>query len=123
MTSTGSERGLSPRGAGFAGPLPMIWDRPKCSARLFFEDCEMTTADKAMDFWIYDGAPSEPGWYAVLVCYDSEEGAFPQGAYWDGYAWSWAAVVAFGESRATKQLAKELAYEHDPDAPMKEQDK
>jgi hypothetical protein len=53
--------------------------------------------------WNYDGKPSAPGWYAVLVCYDACEGVFPMGAWWDGANWQQKAVVAFGDYGSTKQ--------------------
>ena len=68
------------------------------------------------EFWNFDGNPNEQGWYAVIVCYDEQEGSFPRAAYWDGSAWTERSVVAFGEKRATKDAAKRLAYTHDPDA-------
>ena len=68
------------------------------------------------NFWNYtEGPPDTCGWYAVLICYDPMEGAFPQAAFWDGYTWSRKAVSAWGASRETSALALELAYEHDPD--------
>ena len=67
-------------------------------------------------FWQYNSRPNEAGWYAVLVCYDEAEGMFPQAAHWDGNNWGRKAVVSFGESRATEQGAKALAYEYDPGA-------
>jgi hypothetical protein len=65
--------------------------------------------------WNYDGKPSAPGWYAVLVCYDACEGVFPMGAWWDGANWQQKAVVAFGDYGSTKQEAEDLAYAHDLD--------
>lgn len=67
--------------------------------------------------WVYDGKPSNPGWYAVLVCYETHEGASPMGAWWDGDKWHQEEVIAFGGARLTKQAAEELAYKHDPDDP------
>lgn len=69
--------------------------------------------------WIFDGTPPSdaPGWYAVLICYDAEEGVFPSGAEWDGEKWRKKAVIGFlGERRQTQKEAVNLAYEHDPDA-------
>ena len=36
---------------------------------------------------IHDGEPAAIGWYAVVICYDANEGAFPDTAYWDGRFW------------------------------------
>lgn len=69
-----------------------------------------------MDWWKSHSIPNEPGWYPVLICYDGEEGVFPQGAWFDGKKWDSSAVVAFGDHRqGTKELATEPAYAHDPD--------
>lgn len=68
--------------------------------------------------WIFVGTPpaDKPGWYAALICYDEQEGAFPSAAEWDGAAWKQKAVVGFGERRPTQKEALELACEDDPDA-------
>lgn len=68
--------------------------------------------------WMFDGTPpaDAPGWYAVLICYDAEEGVFPSSAEWDGTAWEEKAVVGFGERRPTQKEATDLAYENDLDA-------
>jgi len=68
------------------------------------------------NFWNFDGDPNEQGWYAVIICYDEQEGAFPCAAYWSGDTWNKKAVVAFGEKRETESEARRLSYEHDPDA-------
>lgn len=60
--------------------------------------------------------PKAPGWYAVLICYDPQEGIFPSAAYWDGEKWNRKAVSGFGERRETEAEAEALAYENDPDA-------
>jgi len=33
---------------------------------------------------INDPRPKQRGWYAVLICWEPEEGHFPDAAYWDG---------------------------------------
>lgn len=66
--------------------------------------------------WKFLKDPSAAGWYAVLVCYDPQEGVFPAGAYWDGEKWSRKAVHGFGEKCETEKEAEELAYANDPDA-------
>ena len=67
--------------------------------------------------WHFDGTPDAAGWYAVLVCYDAEEGAFPMGAEWDGAKWKQRFVAAFGDRCETADEAKDLAYDNDPDNP------
>lgn len=66
--------------------------------------------------WNYEGKPSQIGWYAVLICYDENEGVFPNAAWWDGDRWSRKSVICFGDMRCTEQEAEQLAYDHDPDA-------
>lgn len=63
--------------------------------------------------WNYDDKPTTAGWYAALVCYDLQEGIFPEGAWWDGNTWEHTHVVAFGSIHPTQEEAKTTAYEHD----------
>ncbi len=74
---------------------------------------------ESMMEWIFGKTPppDAPGWYAVLLCYDTEEGVLPGSAEWDGAAWKHKAVVAFGERRDTEREADDLAYDNDPDIP------
>jgi hypothetical protein len=37
--------------------------------------------------WLFDDQPDEPGWYAIIKCWDPEEGLFPDAARWDGARW------------------------------------
>jgi len=64
--------------------------------------------------WELGKIPEKPGWYAVLLCYDEREGAFPGAAYFDGLGWSNKHVVACGDMCDTKREAETLAYENDP---------
>ena len=66
--------------------------------------------------WEFLKDPSENGWYAVLICYDPQEGIFPSAAYWDGEKWSHKSVSGFGVKCETEKEAEDLAYAHDPDA-------
>ena len=65
--------------------------------------------------WEYMKNPNEPGWYAVLICYDPLEGISPGAGYWDGQKWNRKAVLGFGEKCETEAEAEALAYENDPD--------
>ena len=65
--------------------------------------------------WDYDNDPTEDGWYAVLVCYDPQEGIFPMAAYWNG-RWEKKCVIAIGHRCNTEAEAERLAYDHDPEA-------
>lgn len=44
-------------------------------------------ADKPGMFRCDEASPAEHGWYAVMLCYDSEEGVLPGTAEWTG-SWS-----------------------------------
>lgn len=73
--------------------------------------------DEQKNEWQFDGHPGIAGWYAVLICYDPEEGVFPSGAYWDGEKWVQKAVVGYMQPpQADLKAASFLAYKHDPDA-------
>jgi hypothetical protein len=63
--------------------------------------------------WNYEGRPTEAGWYAVLICYDTQEGIFPDARLWDGEKWNGKAVLAFGDKCESESDANRLAYEHD----------
>jgi hypothetical protein len=60
------------------------------------------------DDWNYDDDPTEPGWYATNVCWESEEGSFPGAGYWNGSKWdpyegpvvSWSFQRFFSEKEA-----------------------
>ena len=65
--------------------------------------------------WQAESTPNSPGWYAVLICWDMQEGVFPSAAYWDGREWSIYSVVSFGDRCDTQKEAIELGYENDPD--------
>lgn len=65
---------------------------------------------------VYDTKPSSEGWYAVLSCFDPNEGFFPVGDFWDGEKFvsglpvsNWVDVVF-----NTEQEAERFAHKHDP---------
>ena len=70
--------------------------------------------------WIHAPPPADkPGWYAQLVCYDVEEGAFPCGAYWDGEKWVGGPDFIGYTSHLplvlpSKEEAQKLADQYDP---------
>lgn len=69
-----------------------------------------------IEHWDFDGTPpAEPGWYEVLICYDEQEGIFPDGAWWDGIRWERKGVLAFGIMKPSQQEAAESARAHDID--------
>lgn len=74
--------------------------------------------------WNYEGQPTEAGWHAVLICYDEQEGIFPDARFWNGETWcsreygdetshDRKGVLAFGDKCESKDDAKRLAYEYD----------
>lgn len=69
-----------------------------------------------------DKPPTEPGWYAVLWCFDPDEGYFPAGFYWDGERWYDGEKVRVPpvamrspQSFAEEEDATDWAREHDPE--------
>lgn len=60
--------------------------------------------------------PKTAGFYAILFCYDPDEGTFPDSRFWDGKEWDeslpivWVSSIAF----PTKEDAEDWAYENDP---------
>lgn len=74
------------------------------------------------DFWVYESeAPASSGWYPVLICYDEQEGIFPNALRSDGKNWAQKLpVIARGNTArpfSTEKDAHDWAYAHDPDAP------
>jgi hypothetical protein len=67
--------------------------------------------------WNYSGKPSAKGWYAVLICWDAEEGEFPRAAYWDGAVWNTTGPVTayYPDICGSETEATDLAYRNDPD--------
>jgi len=69
-----------------------------------------------MEFWNYlNNEPTQPGWYAVLMCFDSEEEAYPCAAEWGGTDWTCRGVLYFGgQAMPSEAEARALALQHDP---------
>jgi hypothetical protein len=66
--------------------------------------------------WTDGNKPAEPGWYAVVQCWDPEEGLFPDAALWLGDKWAEkTAVVSHAGPFADRQAAEDWADEHDPE--------
>lgn len=59
-----------------------------------------------------------PGWYAVVICWDGNEGMFPSASFWNGLAWSDdnRPIAAFHGPHPSKEDAERWAYDHDPEA-------
>jgi hypothetical protein len=60
--------------------------------------------------------PEIPGWYATMHSWDIEEGAFPDGHYWDGENWSYKRCPIYLWSIRpfdTEAEAKKWAYDND----------
>lgn len=79
----------------------------------------------ASNFWQYGrtlpAIAELPGWYAVLVSWDSEEGLFPQADFFERPAhWrSGRPVVAFAGPFPSEEIARTKANENDPDRQKK----
>lgn len=71
--------------------------------------------DQPPDVWIYDSAPTEPGWYPVVLCWDGEEGQWPGTAKWtlDGKWEPDRPVMAHGPHFEKQSDADVWAYQHD----------
>jgi hypothetical protein len=61
------------------------------------------------DPWVY-GNPMQPGWYATLHSWDSDEGAFPDAWYWNGTRW-----VCWHEGPGRNQECNLPIYAHSPE--------
>jgi hypothetical protein len=64
--------------------------------------------------WNYDD-PEVVGWYAVLRCWEPQEGIFPGSSYWDGKGWYESAVTAHSGPFPSEKEAEVWADEHDPE--------
>jgi len=65
--------------------------------------------------WITDD-PTESGWYAVLICYDAEEGFSPSARYWKTEWQSHSPVMCrLSQVFTTDEEATDAAYANDPD--------
>jgi hypothetical protein len=66
-----------------------------------------------------EGSPEAPGWYPILMMWDAEEGIFPNAGYWTGEKWEgdtvWAVIQYWPLRCDSQKVAKDTAYEHDPD--------
>lgn len=73
--------------------------------------------------WCYERMPPVTGWFAVLRCWDPEEGIFPGTAYATEGRVEWpdsSGILPDGSSGhagpfATQEEAKKWAHDHDPD--------
>lgn len=64
--------------------------------------------------WTREGAPGETGWYAVVVCWDREEGEIPMAGHWNGRAWDHPMISGWLPYRnETEQEASDAAYRQD----------
>lgn len=65
---------------------------------------------------IFDRTPTKTGWYAILICWESNEGFFPGAAYWNGEIFTTDLPVSNFVDIAflTKEEAEEFAEDNDP---------
>lgn len=61
------------------------------------------------DKWVQEPHPPATGWYAILYCYDAEEGIFPTADYWNGKEWNQGYPVVSHSPESFKTFAE--AYE------------
>ena len=67
--------------------------------------------------WSHDNPTGPAGWYAVVVCWDENQGMFPSSAFWDGQSWGddKRPIAAFHGPHPSSEAAESWAYEHDPE--------
>lgn len=66
--------------------------------------------------WNANRATGAPGWYAVVVIWDENEGMSPSAARWTGTAWEdERPIAAFHGPHESEDAADEWAREHDPE--------
>ena len=72
---------------------------------------------KLIGAWLYEQEDAEraPGWYAIALCWDPEEGTFPGADYWDGNEWTEGGpiIATSPGTLASKFAADEWARYHD----------
>ena len=63
-----------------------------------------------------DQLPQQPGWYATLHCWDSNEGVFPRAMEWLGDRWAERLpIYAWQGPFPDEEAAVRWADEHDPE--------
>ena len=66
--------------------------------------------------WNGNKTSGDAGWYAVVVCWDENEGLYPSAARWTGSSWDDdRPIAAFHGPHPSEEAAKDWAYEHDPE--------
>lgn len=79
----------------------------------------MAKNERNGDTWVVAASfmPAESGWYAILVCWDPEEGYFPNADFFDGETWHEYSPRLITYRSPTPFMAKEpahaWAYTHD----------
>jgi hypothetical protein len=65
----------------------------------------------------YDDPPIEPGWYAVMRCWDVREGVNPDRDYWDGKEWKFGGPIGHHSPMTfpSDKEAQAWAYDNDPE--------
>ncbi len=65
------------------------------------------------DGWV-DSEPTEDGWYAVMRCYDAEEGTLPGAEYWDEGKWGFRGVYLHSpQTFVSEEAARAWASAYD----------
>lgn len=72
--------------------------------------------------WVFGTKPSINGWYAILYCWEPEEGVFDDAARWndgkwgDGSYYTYLPIFCYSSSSFATQLeAEDWAYDHNPE--------
>ena len=65
---------------------------------------------------VFDRKPVDVGWYAILICWESNEGFLPCAAYWNGEKFTTDLPVSNFVDIVfpTEELAEKYAEENDP---------
>lgn len=67
------------------------------------------------DTWTYERKPSSAGWYAILYCWEPEEGVFHGASCWDGKTWDQDLPISgFHGPHESEAAAAAWADAHDP---------
>lgn len=67
--------------------------------------------------WSRENPTGATGWYAVVVCWDENEGLSPSASFWNGQEWAddRRPISAFHGPHPSKEDAERWAYDHDPE--------
>ena len=66
---------------------------------------------------VFDAKPKNNGWYAILYCWEVQEGFFPSAAHWNGDKFDSSLPVSNWVDKifSIKEDAAKFALDNDPD--------